>query len=196
MMPLISLIDFRDFPSPFRRLEDLHVRGVLCLPTQQENQFISVYEQGIMMTVHICIKHTEKKKSIFLLKSHLWLSFIIKSIWAWKQWISINKTFQSYPSLWTEKIFLQNINKYNTCSSLIFQTRALNYVDTYSPHQTCTGCAPCDTSCPSALRARASSRSWWWSVCAACGWSGFLGPPQRCSRRQSKTPGRSPCHRR
>lgn len=103
MMPLISLIDFRDFPSPFRRLEDLHVRGIFCLSTQQENQFISVYEQGIMMTVHIC-KHTKKKESIiFFITSVTFLHYqtylSLKTIW-----ISINKTFQFYPSLWTEKM--------------------------------------------------------------------------------------------
>lgn len=115
-------------------------------------------------------------------------------MWAWKlyEFLSI-KLFNSIPACELKR---WNMDKYMVYSSLNFKTRALNYVDTYSPRQTCTGCAPSYTSCPSVLRARVSSRSWWWSVCAWCGWSGFLGPPPRCSRHQSRTPGRSPYRRR
>lgn len=53
VMPLVPLVDLWNFPSPLSRLEDLHVRGILCLTAQQENQFISMHENWVMMTVHV-----------------------------------------------------------------------------------------------------------------------------------------------
>ena len=50
----LSVTDISQLPAPLSRLEDVHVRALVGLLTQQEDQLAVVDKQGVVVTTHLC----------------------------------------------------------------------------------------------------------------------------------------------
>ena len=76
MMPL-SVANLVQSPTPFGRLENVHVDSLPGFTTEQQNESAVVQEEGVMMSVHPCQTSTNISWTSALTNKHVFMTGLI-----------------------------------------------------------------------------------------------------------------------